>query len=176
MPAEIQNPISFADLILTPAYPSWAKPQPADRPTRHRRTYTFLRAVASAWDRIVDAATVAAYCHGPRACPADGLDALGETFGGLARALRDSDSTYREYLKNPVDRWYTFGTRAGLLGELAHLGYPNAEIVTWRDLVDAGAGPENVVFGGLTTFFYVAIYAPNPLTSEYTLWRTSRAR
>jgi len=173
--AEITNPTSFADLILSPAYPTWAKPKPADNPTQHRKTYTFLRGIAAAWDRIVDAATVAAYGHGASTCPADGLDALGETYGGLARAIRDTDASYRDYLKDPIDRWYSFGTKRGLIGELAHLGYANAEVVTWRDLVDAGAGLPADVFGNYTTFFFVAIYAPTPIFGAATYWKTSQA-
>lgn len=176
MPAETVQPRSFADLVTSPAYPSWAKPEPVDAPTRHRRTYTFLRGIASVWDRIVDAATSAAYCHGSQTAPTDALDDLGDTYGGLARAQRDDDVSFRAYLRNPLSRWYKFGTREGLLGELAHLGYLRAEVVSWRDLVDAGAAPPNVVFGGNTGFFFVAIYAPSPLSDPGIRWVSSSAR
>jgi hypothetical protein len=175
--AETQTPQSFADLPTSPSYPTWVKPKPSDKPTAHRKTYTFVRAIMAAWDGIVDAAASAAYCHGSQTAPADALDELGNTYGGLARALRDNDSSYRAYLRAPLSRWHTFGTRAGLFGELAHLGYPNAAIVTWRDLVDAGAGPGNIVFGGKTNFFFVALFQPNPLDSRArTLWKTSGAK
>jgi hypothetical protein len=82
MPAETVQPRSFADLITSPAYPSWAKPEPVDAPTRHRKTYTFLRGIASVWDRLVDGFTSAAYCHGSQTAPADALDDLGDTYGG----------------------------------------------------------------------------------------------
>lgn len=174
--AETTSPRSFAELITSPAYPSWAKPEPADKPTRHRRTYTFLRSIANTWDILVDGFKSAAYGHGSQTASTDALDFLGENYGGLARALRDSDASYRAYLRNPLTRWSRFGTRAGLLGELAHLGYTNARIVTWRDLVDAGAGAGNVVYGGDETFFYVAIFAPSPLTARLARWKTSQDR
>ena len=63
-----------------------------------------------------------------------------------------------------------------MLGELAHLGYTSARIVTWRDLVDAGAGAGNVVYGGDETFFFVAIFAPSPLTARLARWKTSGDR
>lgn len=177
MSGEVLNPQSFAELTLSAAYPAWTKPEPADNPTKHRKTHTFVRAFANAWDNVVAAAKSAAYCHAASTCPADGLDDLGATYGGLARALIDDEASYRAYLKAPLDRWYTFGTRGGLLGELAHLGYPNAQVVSWRDLVDAGAGAENVVFGGNTTFFYVAIFKPNPFDNlGRARWLTSGAR
>jgi hypothetical protein len=175
MPAETTAPLSFADLVTSPAYPTWAKPEPADKPTRHRKTYTYLRSLMANWDRVKDAAISAAYCHGSQTAPDDALDLLGETYGGLARALRDSPSTYRAYLRAPLDRWYTFGTKLGMVAELAHLGY-RAEVVSWRDMVDAGAAPGNVVFGGNVNFFYVALFAPNSLTNGYTYWAVSRAR
>lgn len=172
MPQENRNPRRFADLPLSAAYPTWVKPEPADHPTRHRATYTFTRALMSVWDRITDAAASAAYCHGASRAPDDALDYLGETYGGLARSIRDSALSYRNYLSRPgpVGRWNRFGTDAGLLGELAHLGYPNAQIVSWRDLVDAGAAAGNVVFGGLTTFFFVAIFQPAPFMSLGSHW------
>lgn len=178
MPQENSNPRRFADLPLSAAYPTWVKPEPADNPTRHRASYTFVRGLMSVWDRIVDAAASAAYCHGASRAPDDALDYLGETYGGLARALVDSNASYREYLSNPgpVGRWYTFGTRAGLLRELAHLGYPNAEIVTWRDLVNAGAGAPNVVFGGITSFFFVALFQPSRITLGGARWGDGVAR
>lgn len=182
--AETERPQAFADLPLTPAYPRWAKPAPSTDPTLHRKTYTFLRGIMDAWDGVVRAAISAAYCHGSQTAPADALDLLGETYGGLARALVDDDASYRAYLRAPLDRWYRFGTRAGLLGELAHLGYPNAEIVDWRDLVDAGAGLPGVVFGGHVNFFFVAIYQPNRFSSAARArwkisgdrWKTTSAR
>lgn len=131
----------------------------------------------AAWDGVVGAARSAAYCHGSQTAPADALDALGETYGGLARALVDDEASYRAYLRAPLDRWYRFGTRAGLLGELAHLGYPSAQIVDWRDLVDAGAGPPGVVFGGHVNFFYVSIFQPNRYSSAARArWKVSGAR
>jgi hypothetical protein len=167
---ETTTPQRFADLPTSPAYPTYVKPEPVDVPTRHRKTYTFVRSIMDAWDTLVDAAVTAAYCHSPMTAPADALDQLGETYGGLARAIIDDDTSYRAYLRGPLDRWYRFGTRAGLLGELAHIGYPNAEIVSWVDLVDAGAAPPNVVFGGNTTFFFVAIYMPNPFSALLPKW------
>jgi hypothetical protein len=90
----------------------------------------------------------------------------------------DTDASYREYLSRPgpVGRWYTFGTRLGLLRELAHLGYPNAEIVTWRDLVDAGAAASNVVFGGFTSFFFVALFQPSRITPAGARWNDGNSR
>lgn len=173
MPMETTQPQSFAGLITSPAYPVWAKPEPADNPTRHRKTYTFLRAMMANWDRLVDGAQSAAYCHGSQTAPADALDDLGDTYGGLARALRDDSVSYRAYLKNPLSRWYRFGTKVGLVGELAHLGYPGAQVVSWRNLVDAGAGAANVVFGGNVNFFYIAIFAPNPIATLYARWLAS---
>lgn len=178
MPAfpETAAPRSFGELPTSPAYPSWAKPEPSDRPTRHRRTYTFLRSIMSTWDALVDGFTSAAYDHGSQTASTDALDYLGENYGGLARALRDDDASYRAYLRNPLTRWSWFGTRVGLLGELAHLGYTSAQVVTWRDLVDAGAGAGNVVFGGNETFFYLVLFAPNILTSRLARWKTSQDR
>lgn len=170
MPAEIASPSNFADLILSRAYPTWAKPEPADHPTRHRKTYTFLRSIAAAWDGVVNAALSAARCHIPAYAPDDALEVLGSTFGGLARAIIDTAATYRAYLANPLTRWAKFGTVAGLQAELAHRGYPNAYVISWRDLVDAGAGPGNVVFGGNTSFFYVGIRAPNPIEPPVHTW------
>jgi len=174
--AETTRPRSFSDLPLTPAYPRWAKPVPATGPTLHRKTYTFVRAIMAAWDGVAQAAASAAYCHGSQTAPPDALDELGNTYGGLARALVDDDARYRAYLRAPLDRWHTFGTRRGLLGELLHLGYPNAEIVSWRDLVDAGAGPPNVVFGGHVNFFFVALYQPNPFSSLLARWNDGVSR
>ena len=105
MSGVIQNPQNFADLILSRAYPTWAKPRPADVPTRGRKMYTFLRAIANGWDTIASAARTAAYCHASATCPDDGLDLLGETYGGLARAINEGDAAYREYLARPLDRW-----------------------------------------------------------------------
>ena len=172
---ETNAPSSFADLPTSPAYPQWVKPEPADNPTQHRRTYTFVRGLMAGWDRIAEAAKSAVYCYNPTSAPVDALPLLGETYGGLARAIRDSDVSYREYLKGPLDRWHTFGTKVGMVRELAHLGY-QAEVVSWRDLVDAGAAAPNVVFGGNVNFFFVAIYAPNAITSGYTLWKVSQAK
>ena len=165
MPQETLNPQSFAEMITSPAYPTWAKPEPPDNPVKHRRTYTFLRAMANTWDQLVTAFQSAAYCHGSQTAPADALNPLGETYGGLGRAIIDTDDTYRAYLKNPLSRWNKFGTKLGMAGELAHLGYPNSQVVSWRNLVDAGAGPGSVVFGGRVNFFFVALFAPNPLQS-----------
>lgn len=176
MAGDTLEPQRFADLLTSPAYPTWAKPEPADAPTKHLRTYTLLRAIAAAWDRVVSAAVSAAYDHGSQTCSADALDFVGETYGGLARALIDSDASYRAYLRHPLARWYTFGTRGGLLAELAHIGYPRAQVVTWRDLVDAGAGSPNVVFGGITTFFFVAIFAPSVITARLAKWKVSGDR
>lgn len=143
---------------------------PSAEPTMHRKTYTFIRGIMAAWDGVVGAAISAAYCHGSQTAPADALDDLGITYGGLARAIVDDDGSYRAYLRAPLDRWYRFGTKVGLLGELAHLGYPNAEVVSWRDLVDAGAGLPGVVFGGHVNFFFVALYQPNPFISLLARW------
>lgn len=156
---QIANPLTFADLILTRAYPTWCQPAPPDVPTKHRKTYTFLRAMADAKDSLVDALMSAAYCHLVSWAPADALDELGATYGGLARARIDTDATYRNYLRGPVGRWYTFGTVGGLVAELAHLGYV-AQVISWRDMVDAGAAAGNVVFGGDASFFYVALMYP----------------
>lgn len=172
---ETSTPLDFASLPTSPAYPTWVKPEPADNPTKHRKTYTFVRGLMATWDRVVQAGRSAALCHGSQTAPVDALDALGETYGGLARAIRDSDTSYRAYLKGPLDRWYTFGTKLGMVRKLAHLGY-QAEVVSWRDLVDAGAAAPNVVFGGHVNFFFVAIYAPNAITSGYTLWKVSQAK
>ena len=111
--AETTAPRSFAELLTSPAYPTWAKPEPADKPTRHRKTYTLLRSIANTWDNLVDGFKSAAYDHGSQTASADALDYLGENYGGLARALRDSDASYRAYLRNPLTRWSRFGTRAG---------------------------------------------------------------
>lgn len=173
---ETLTPGSFAELITSPAYATWCKPEPADNPTKHRRTYTFLRGIASTWDRICMAARSAAYDHGSQTCSPDALDFVGETYGGLARALRDTDGSYRTYLRNPLARWHTFGTRAGLLSELSQLGYDNAQVVTWRDLVDAGAGAEGTVYGGKRNFFFIAIYAPSVLASRLSRWKTTLDR
>jgi hypothetical protein len=174
---ETTNPTAFADLPLTPAYPRWGKPIPAAAPSKHRKMYTFLRGIMAGWDNIVAAAASAAYCHGSQTAPADALDLLGENYGGLARAIIDDNDSYRAYLKAPLTRWHRFGTRTGLLGELAHLGYPSAQIVSWRDLVDAGAGPENVVFGGHVNFFYVALFQPNRFSSAARArWKTTGSR
>lgn len=181
MPAETSTPQSFADLITSSAYPIWAKPSPIDKPTKHIKTYTFLRGLANTLDTFVDGCKTAAYAHIAKTAPADGLNALGVTYGGLTRALRDSDSSYRDYLKAPMTRWSKFGTVEGLKAELAHLGYPDAYVISWRDLVDAGAAAPNVVFGGNSSFFYVGIRAPNPIGSPVAtwgggaLWRTSGA-
>lgn len=167
---QIPNPRTFADLILTRAYPVWAQPAPPDNPTKHRKTYTFLRGMASVKDAIVDAAMSAAYCHLVSQAPADALDELGATYGGLARALRDTTATYRAYLRGPIERWYTFGTVRGLVAELGHLGY-TAQVISWRDLVDAGAGAPGTVFGGNTSFFYVALMYPAlPFADDAPLW------
>lgn len=178
MPMEIARPKAWADLPLTPAYPTWVKPEPADNPTKHRKTFTFVRAIMSAWDRVALGAKSAAYCHGASTAPADALDFLGETYGGLARALIDTDDSYRAYLSRPgpVERWHTFGTRRGLLGELLHLGYPNARVVTWRELVAAGAAAGNVVFGGHTSFFYVAINYPSAIQPVTARWDDGTSR
>lgn len=176
MPAETITPKTFAELITSPSYPTWAKPEPADNPTKHRKTYTFLRSIANTWDTLVGAAQTAAESHVATTAPDDALDALGVTFGKLTRALRDTTSTYRAYLKNPLDRWYKFGTVEGLKEELAHLGYTETWVVSWRDLVDAGAAPGNVVFGGNDTFFYVGIRAPGLLGPPTTKWKTSGAK
>ena len=157
----IDRPPSFAELLMTRCWPTWAQPSPVDNPTKHRKTYTFLRGLADAKDRAVEVLTTAAYCRFPSKAPDDALDELGHTFGGLARALRDTVASYRAYLRAPINRWYTFGTKAGLLAELAHLGYASAEVVNWRDLVDAGNNPATT-FGGITSFFFVAIYWPMP--------------
>lgn len=170
MPAETNNPQSFADLITSPSYPIWAKPAPLDNPTKHLKTYTFLRGLANTLDTFVDGCKTAAYAHIAKTAPADALDLLGVTYGGLTRALRDTDESYREYLKAPLSRWYKFGTVEGLQNELAHLGYPNAYVITWRDLVDAGAAAPNVVFGGNSSFFYVGIRAPNPISPPTSSW------
>lgn len=172
MPQELLYPKSHADLPTSPAYMQWVKPEPADNPTRHRKSYTFVRAIMATWDRVVTAAQSAAYCHGASTAPDDALDFLGETYGGLARALRDSPASYRDYLSKPgpFARWATFGTKFGLLRELAHIGYPNAQIVNYRNLVDAGAGASNVVFGGISSFFYVAIFQPAPFYTSGAHW------
>ena len=170
MPQEITSPLSFANLILSRAYPTWAKPEPADNPTRHRKTYTFLRAIAAARDGVANAALSAARCHLPAFAPDNALTVLGETFGGLARAIIDTADTYRAYLTGPLDRWATFGTVSGLKAELAHIGFPDTYVISWRDLVDAGAGLPGTVFGGNTSFFYVGIRAPNPLDPPAHTW------
>lgn len=175
MPAETTSPQSFADLIASPSYPTWAKPEPADKPVKHRKTYTFLRSIAATWDNLVEAAQTAAYSHVATTAPADALTPLGVTFGGLSRALIDTDATYRAYLKNPLDRWYKFGTVAGMQAELAHLGYAESWVISWRDLVDAGAGAPGVVFGGNDTFFYVAVRNPGLLGAPSAKWRATGA-
>lgn len=167
---QIPNPLSFADLILTRAYPTWCQPQPPDNPTKHRKTYTFLRGMAYVKDQLVDALMSAAYCHLVSQAPADALDELGATYGGLARALIDTDTTYRAYLRGPVGRWHTFGTVPGLVAELAHCGY-TAQVISWRDLVDAGAGAPGTVFGGDASFFYVALMYPSgPFSNAAEVW------
>jgi hypothetical protein len=178
MPPETLRPRAFADLPTSPAYPRWAKPEPADNPTKHRATYTFLRGLMATWDRLVSAAQSAAYCHGASTAPADALDYLGETYGGLARALVDTDASYRDYLANPgpFGRWSWFGTKRGLLRELAHLGYQNAQIVTWRDLVTAGAGAPGTVFGGYVNFFFVALFQPARIAQTQTRWNDGVSR
>jgi len=175
--AETTRPKSYADLPLTPAYPRWVKPIISTAPALHRKTYTFVRGIMDAWDSVVRAAASAAYCHSPLTAPADALDELGNTYGGLARAIIDDEDSYRAYLKGPLYRWAKFGTRAGLLGELAHLGYPNAAIVSWRDLVDAGAGMPGTVFGGHVNFFYVAIFQPSRFSAAARArWKKSGSR
>lgn len=154
----VERPQSFAELLLTRCWAAWAQPKPVDNPVQYVRTYTFLRAFADASDTFVDALTTAAYCRFAGKAPADALDELGITYGGLARALRDTVASYRAYLHAPISRWYTFGTKAGLLAELKHLGYPNARVCSWRDIVDSGNLPSS--FGGITSYFFVAIYFP----------------
>ena len=105
MPRETLTPQTFADLPSSPAYPAWVKPEPADHPTRHRATFTFVRALMNTWDNIVTAAKSAAYCHGASTAPADALEPLGETYGNLGRAIIDTDNNYRAYLRGPVGRW-----------------------------------------------------------------------
>lgn len=156
----IQRPLSFAELLMTRCWAAWAQPGPVDMPTKHLKTYTFLRAFAAAADTFVDVLTTAAYTRFPGKAPADALDELGATYGGLARALRDTTSTYRAYLHAPLNRWATFGTNPGLLAELAHLGYPSAQVCSWRDIVDAGNPTSS--FGNITSYFFVAIFWPMP--------------
>ncbi len=157
----IDRPQSFVDLIMTRCYPTWAQPAPADNPTKHRKTYTFLSAFSAAADTAVDVLQAAAYCRFPSKAPDDALDELGATYGGLARAIRDTVAGYRAYLHAPIDRWYKFGTKLGLLTELAHLGYTSAQICNWRDIVNAGNSGGS--FGGLGGFFFVAIFWPMPM-------------
>ena len=69
-----QRPSSFADLPTSPAYPQWVKPEPADNPTQHRRTYTFVRGLMAGWDRIAEApsrrSTVTTHVRPGRRAPA----------------------------------------------------------------------------------------------------------
>jgi len=112
---------------------------------------------ASAWLRL------ALRTRFPSVAPSDALAeiAYNQNLEPPVGAMGGDDAV-RAYLADPWSKWEKAGTRQRMLDELALLGYPNCEIVTWRDLVDRGQPP--TVFGGFESFFYVIIKKPNPWT------------
>lgn len=126
--------------------PRWAK---------RAKVRALLSQVYAQADAVVDrlAGSISARCV--ELAPDDALDAVGGT-SGLRRAPGEGASAFRSYLRDPWARWYKAGSDLGLQAELSHLGFPNAEIHTYWSIVADGGDPA-VVFGGFTSFFYVAL-------------------
>lgn len=139
---------TFAAELAREMYPRWAK-----RP----KTAAWLSALSAVWDDLADRFAAGITARLAATCPADALDLVAAGMR-LARAHGESDAAFREYLKDPMGRWRKAGTPEGLLAELAHLGYPSASLISWRDLYDAGF---TAAFGGFTSYLFVAIDQPN---------------
>jgi len=92
-------------------------------------------------------------------CKDEALPWIAQTFH-LGYPARLTVAQVRGYLTDPWTHWENAGTRDRLLDELGVLGYLNCQIITYRDLVDAGS--PDTVFGGKESFFYVIIKKPNP--------------
>lgn len=143
-------PGSFREL-QDQIFPRWAQ-----RP----KWAAFIGVLSAKKDELADRMAGAIDARLVERAPDDALDDIGGN-SYLERALVDTAATFRAYLRRPFERWWRSSTPAGLVAELAHLGYPSANVITWRDLVDNGADG-NVAFGGFSTFGFVLIRPPHP--------------
>ena len=121
-----------------------------------------LDAMAAPRDEVVDRLDGSLRARLVEKAPVDALVQIGATCS-LARAGADTDDSFRAYLRGPFERWYTAGTEAGLLAELAHLGLTNCQVYSYRRLVGMGEDPATT-FGGISTFFFVYVGKPNPFS------------
>lgn len=117
------------------------------------------RGLGDPLDVLVLAAKDAVRARLPRLGPVEALPHLAANYD-LDYPARLSVAEVRGYLADPWSKWRAAGTRRRLLEEIALLGYPQAQIVAYRDLVDAGQPP--TVFGGISSFWYLVIKKPNP--------------
>ena len=77
----------------------------------------------------------------------------------LERAKVETAAAFRAFLQTRFTRWARSGTDEEMLLQLARLGYPACEVVSWIDLALAG---NPGAFGGYTSFWYLIIRKPNP--------------
>lgn len=128
------------------------------RRERRRRAAAFLSVLGERLDALA-----LRFEHARRAsfledAPDDALDHIAES-SSLLRVRLDTAATFRAYLRRRWRIWEEAARRERLLDEINRLGYPNALVVTWADLAEAG---NPGAFGGIfTTFFYVVIKPPH---------------
>lgn len=111
-------------------------------------------------DGVAQLAREALRCRFPSVAPPDALPEISFNQNLDPPAHKMTTAALRSYLADPWSKWKQAGTKPRIFEELALLGYPSCEIVSWRNLVDAGAPP--TVFGGFTNFCYLVVKKPNP--------------
>lgn len=118
-------------------------------------------------DAVVDRMAGAIVARCVELCPADALDAIGSTCN-LPRAVGESDADYRAYLRDPFARWAKAGTDEGLIAELTHAGLQDVQIWDYTRLTALGL-PDDLAFGGITSYFFVFAKAPAslPAAAQY---------
>lgn len=114
--------------------------------------------VAGRIDDLVVRARTAVLSRQPRVAPADALPYIAEN-RNLDHPARFTVDQVRDYLASAWALWRKAGTRTRMLDELGNLGLNDCEIVSWRDLADAG---QPQAFGGDFSCWFLRIKQPNP--------------
>lgn len=96
----------------------------------------------------------------PRA-PLDALAEIAHTLNLSPPSDLMSEADLRAYLANPWILWAQAGTRERILAELTLLGLTSPQIVSWRDLADAGSP---TAFGKDSSCWYLELGTGHPFT------------